>query len=185
MINILSYIQYIAWVGITAGALIAAINLKRNTQQSRANFLLTLIPMWEKLSPSRAKMQELKLEILNEISKRNVLKEEDKLNLLRDLYEKKLRQIESNSGKDLHLIYEYLNYFETIGLMVRKRYIYFDDVYLLYKGPIIDMELAFNTIILEWQNKFHESEGMYENVLYLIEKVQEYEKKAPPRSCMP
>ncbi len=178
--KVLSWIQYIAWVAIAIGALIAAINLKRNTQQARANFLIALIPMWEKLSVSRTKMYAIKAEIITGMSaSQNAMNDEERLNVLRDSFAEKIREIKEDENiKDLHLIYDYLNFFEAIGLMVSKRYILFSDVCLLYKGPIIDMELAFSKVIPEWNKQFHESEGMYENVLYLIDKVRVHETRA-------
>ena len=71
--------------------------------------------------------------------------------------------------------FTYLAFFETVGLMVRKRYVPLQDVVLLYKGPIFDIDIVFRHHLEEWQQHGNIPKGLLENVLFLIKWTRRYD----------
>ncbi len=106
-------------------------------------------------------------------------KDADRLKALREEYKKQVEVLEKSADGDkkLHTFYTYLTFFELLGLMVRNRYVRLRDIYLLYKGPIIEVDHAFRLVIPQWQQRFDVPEGLYENLLYLVERVTKYERQ--------
>jgi hypothetical protein len=112
----------------------------------------------------------------NEVTKKvgtspaGLVKDAQRLNTLCEEYRKRIEEMEkaTDGESKLYSFYTYLNFFEVVGLMVRNRYIRLRDVYLLYKGPIIEIDHAFRLTILQWQQRFDQPEGLYENLLYLL-----------------
>ncbi|MCI0565103.1 MAG: hypothetical protein MN733_42090 [Nitrososphaera sp.] len=176
----LAALQYVAWTGTAIGALVAAVSLRRSAKQSRATFFLSLNPLWTDLKDARNAVIDLTDTVIEQLTKSKTGQQVDKkrLGALRGEYKKQLGQIElmPDGAQQLLNFYSYLNFFEIVGLMVRKRYVQLRDIYLLYKGPIIEIDDAFSQMIPEWQGRFNAPDGLYGNLLYLIKRVRRYEK---------
>lgn len=182
--NGVSLLQYFAWIGTAIGALIAGESLRRSAKQARANFFLSLNPLWKDLKEARHEIMSLSNEVMKKIgaSSSVLAKDAERLQALCEEYRTRIDDIGKMAGTDpdalekLYSFYAYLNFFEMVGLMVRNRYVQIRDVYLLYKGPIIEIDYAFRFTIPQWQQRFDLPEGLYENLLYLIKRVHRYGK---------
>jgi hypothetical protein len=177
-----SSLQELAWIGTAIGALIAAASLRKTANQARATFLLSLNPLWNELEEARNEMISLGQEVTAKLrgSPAATAREQERLKALCEEYRKEIEAMTADPERQnkLRIFYTYLNFFEIVGLMVRNRYVRLHDVYLLYKGPIIQIDYAFSLIIPQWQQRFDLPPGLYENLLYLVGKVQHYDKQS-------
>ena len=63
----------------------------------------------------------------------------------------------------------YMGFFETLGLMVKKKYVSRQNALDLFKGPLIDIGDRFRLHIEERCNEMGVSEGLFEHALKLSE----------------
>lgn len=176
-LNGASLLQYFAWIGTAIGALIAGMSLRRSAKQARANFLLALNPLWKDLEEAQHQIASLRNEVIKKVGASSS-KDAQRLQELCEVYRtsiddigKKAAKTDPDALKKLYSFHAYLSFFEMVGLMVRNRYVEIRDVYLLYRGPIIQIDYAFRFTIPQWQQHFDLPEGLYENLLYLIKRV--------------
>jgi len=159
-------------------AAVAIFQLRRNVMQSRAAFLLELETKWDRIEASRKLARKMR-----DIVRKTVFKEfPDKKDAeqekqLRNAYSKYLKCLKKDYPEEFANLTEYWGFYETVGLMVRRRYIPFEDVYLLYKGPLIGIDRACAVFINEWQNEAHIAPGLYENMLYLAQAVAKRKRR--------
>ena len=79
---------------------------------------------------------------------------------------------------------EYWGFYETVGLMVRKKYIPFKDAYSLYKGPLVEIDRACTDFIGDWQSEAHIPSGLYENMLGLASRAARRDRWAQTRVAL-
>ncbi len=68
-----------------------------------------------------------------------------------------------NDPKQYGQLMAICGFFETVGLMVEKEYIKVDDVFKLFMGPIVNIEMCFGGHITELENETGVLAGLYEH----------------------
>jgi hypothetical protein len=96
---------------------------------------------------------------------------------LRIGYASYLKDLKDNDPVEFTDLTEYWGFHETLGLMVRKRHIPFRDVYLLYKGPLVEIDRACPEFVKMWQGEAHMPAGLYENMLRLAQRAARRERR--------
>lgn len=168
-----SWLQVIYIVAAALAAVVAILQLRKNVLQSRASFLLQLDRQWDQLKPQRKSFTDIRLKIRARILPNFADKEDSVRDTeLRKAYKAHFDKMFKENIDDFADLCEYLSFFETIGLMVRKGYLPFKDVYLLYKGPILEIERGFTDFIIEWQKDAHMPSGLYENLLMVTRRTK-------------
>jgi len=94
---------------------------------------------------------------------------------LRDKYKEAIKDKADNDSETFRKFIIYLGFFETVGLMVQKNNMPFSEVLRLYKGPILDIDMMFIDYIKDWQMQANVPEGLFENIIYLVNKVRRQE----------
>ena len=64
-----------------------------------------------------------------------------------------------------------VNFFEIVGQMVSRKYVSIDDIDGIFRGPILDIEMAFTKHIHERQNEKGVPQGLYANALSLFDRI--------------
>lgn len=161
--NHITWLQASAWVAAVGGAVLALLTLWRQLSQARASFLLELEKQWESVSKARREMiKELDAVRKSVTGGGNRYAKTQKAATVR------LKWLRENEYDNFYLLFSYLGFFETVGLMVRKGYIPLRDMIDLYKGPIHDIDVFFVDYVREWQKEPVMKEGLYEHTKYLI-----------------
>src|SRR6266849_9276099 len=100
--DVLQILQVVAWIGTAVGALIAAFSLRITARQARANFLLSLNPLWNDLKDARHEMILLSKEVTKSLgaSPHALAKDADRLKALREEYKKQVEVLEKSADGD-------------------------------------------------------------------------------------
>ncbi|MCH8262618.1 MAG: hypothetical protein IIA77_06170 [Proteobacteria bacterium] len=151
----------------------ALFTLLRNARQGHATFLLQLDARWENMEGHRKAVFELRnAHFKNVMSDHSSLSDCHRIKKLRDRYKEAIKDKADNDPETFRKFIIYLGFFETVGLMVQKKYMPFNEVLRLYKGPILDIDLMFIDYIKDWQMHADVEEGLFENIIYLVKKVR-------------
>jgi hypothetical protein len=148
---------------------------EQSSKQARATFLLELDARFEgdDLSEAR-KLYNTTLDSLDKeiAAKNHRLDGPARHEKLAEAMADCLNEWQASSPKSYGRMRQYLGFFETVGLMVRQKYIKIDDVDFLFRGPILDLNKGLQQHIDWRQQKEDVPNGMYENALYLLKEVQ-------------
>ncbi len=164
--------QFLLIFVLFGSAAVAIIQLRKSVKQSRATFLLELETKWDRIEEGRKEFRKMRdvvhVQVIgNHADKKNVEQEKE----LRGSYASYLTELQDKEPALFALITEYWGFYEMLGLMIRKQYIPFDDAYLLYKGPLIDVDQACSQFIRDWEMKAHVHSGLYENMLRISKRA--------------
>lgn len=91
---------------------------------------------------------------------------------MRKEFSLRLRSLRENKADEFYYFVYYVSFFETLGTYVRNGYIPMRDVMQLYKGPLLDLEIASIEFIKEWQDEAHMADGLFSNALYLMSRTK-------------
>jgi len=157
-------------------ALAALASLRQRVKSARATFLLLLEERWEALHDSRKRMtrtlRDIEKRVFNEHSE---LDDQHRIARLREECQIYIVKLERENEELFRSYIEYLNFYETIGRMVKKKYVLFDDILNLYKGPILDADNLFRLHIETWQDRANVTDGLFENLIYLVDRTKRSE----------
>ena len=64
-----------------------------------------------------------------------------------------------------------LAFFELLGMYVKNGYIPLRDVLQVYKGPVLELDIAWRDFINTWQQQAHMPPGLFEHALFLMDMV--------------
>jgi hypothetical protein len=173
-----SWLQALAWLAALFAAVIAGISLRRQSFQSRAKLLLDIHGRWENLETQRHVFSNLYRQTRNHGLKKYVKhRPEDRLQLVRNDLKNQFIALREKADKDKQFleIMEFMSFFELLGTYVRNGYLPLRDAAQVYKGPILDVEIALNDFILAWQREADMHSGLFENALYLMKRMKLYE----------
>jgi hypothetical protein len=152
--------------------------LRQRAKQARATFLLSLDERWAELKEQRHQMFNFRRNMGDDVDRANPgVKDAAREMKLRTACKEKIEELRDDPD-EIHLYQQFFNYlafFETVGLMVRKRYVPLRDVVMLYKGPIFDIDIVFREHLEEWQQHGNVPKGLLENVLFLIKWTRRYD----------
>lgn len=173
-----SWLHALSWVAALLLAILAWLSLRRQSLQSRATLHLSVYERWERLEEARKIVSQMNFEVRGEVSRNHGnLKAEIQIPELRRRYLKKLLDIRQSKTDEFQSLVDYMSFFEVMGLYVRKGYLPVSDVRLLYKGPILDLDLATREFIASWQGEAHKADGLLENALFLMTVIREREER--------
>ena len=171
-----SWLHWFSWVAALLVAAFAWIAIRRQSLQARAALLLSVYAQWETLNPQRSAFVQFRAKVKNEIVKsRSNLNHQEQTKHLRSAFKEAMIELRSRSDETFHGFVAYISFFEVIGTYVRRGYVPLKDIRLLFKGPILDLEVACPDFIASWQNEAHVAPGLLENALYLMKEMREWE----------
>lgn len=163
---------------LLVSATAAIVQLRKNALQARATFLLELETKWDRIEGSRKRARVIEDAVRKDVfSRHSNKKDSEQEKLLREAYADYLRDLKASEPESFTELSEYWGFHETLGLMVRKGYVPFKDAYLLYKGPLIEIDRACSRFVDEWQKEAHIPPGLYENMLYLARRATRRERR--------
>jgi hypothetical protein len=130
----------------------------------RASFFLELLAQWDAapLLDARNALVALHHELTPIASYQKQISQ---------VFAEKLRELRSTKDPSYPKLLKFCSFFEAAGLMVRRGYVPFEDINGLFSGSIAFMETCFAQHIHERQKEPGTLPGLYENALYLIERL--------------
>ena len=84
-----------------------------------------------------------------------------------------LNQMRTEDEEGYLKLIGYLGFFETVGMMVSKGYVSREDVFELFRGPLVDAYQCFHLHIDDRQNEMGVPEGLFEHALKLGKEATE------------
>jgi hypothetical protein len=181
ILEILYWISQIVLVLIAAvGAWFAyhqlkALNSSRDQQLNitRATFLLELDKRWESADMQEAR--DLFVTISGAISKdveaRNPgIAPETKQDLIAEQWKRTLADLLKTDTKKYMKLFYICGLFETIGKLVKNKYLSLEDISDLFSGPIEQIGRRFGPHISD-REKEGMRKGLYEHALYLYDEI--------------
>lgn len=174
-----SFWETAAWIAqvviaLTAviGAIFAGRQLRAVRRVSQANLLLELDSRFDsaEMRSARELFSKMTDDIQTIVSGQNPqMNDAAKLSLCAEEWRDTLASLRtSDEGAYIQLI-GFLGFFETMGMMVHKQYISEEDVFDLFKGPIVDTHQCFRLHIEQRQKEMGVPNGMFEHALRLGE----------------
>ncbi len=171
-----SWFEILAWLAALFGLGVAVVSLRRQSFQSRAMFLLHLYERWEAQATGRRKFSAFFLATRDATLKQHAgLKNKHQIEHLRTAFCDELTKIKTTNLQEFHELIAYVSFFEVVGAYVKNRYIPIRDVTQLYKGSILDLDLACRDFIEEWQQEAHMAPGLLKYTLYLASRMRRRE----------
>lgn len=168
-----SWVQVFYWVGGALIALVAVWTLRQRTRQARATYTISLYELWIQISKQWSVFGANYGNIKNRVAaKYPTLDDQAKVEKIRIESKTILDDLMKTNMNDYVMIMEILSFFETIGFLVRSRYVPLRDVYRLWKGPILDADRLASRHIAELQQKSNVHPGLLENFLYLVRRTK-------------
>lgn len=175
------------WSGIalpivTLGAILyARMQVTVIAKQARATFLLDLIDKWNSADMQKAKAvfqkidTESKAQVFPACANDNERAALEKLELH---FKGALSQLAKDNPADYHVLSRLMNFFELVGMLVKRGYVSKNDVDGLFRGPILQTGAMFKLHIAEKQNEKDVAPGLYENALFLFSEIKTKAKQA-------
>lgn len=168
--------QVIIALATVSGALFAGKQLVDVRRSSRAALLLQLDERFDsqELRDARTLFADMHGDIQQIVSGQNLnANDQKKRELVCQEWTKTLNNLLSQDHSGYLRLLGYLGFFETIGVMVKKKYIAEHDVMDLYRGPLVDIGGAFSTHIAERSKEMGVTNGMFEHALNLSSRASD------------
>jgi hypothetical protein len=156
--------------------LYARAQVKTIAKQAQATLLLDLLDKWNSEEMKKAKVIYLTIVPDIKVAKFQEhanLNDQDSMNKLKDHFKTIIDKLfnEDRLG-DYVTLMQMMNFFESIGMLVKNKYIPFADMDALFRGPIIDASRLFVLHVEGRQNEKGAAPGLYENALFLFSKTE-------------
>ena len=157
----------------------AGVALRRQSLQSRAALHLSLYQQWEAQAENRKSYSIMMADVKAKVSKKSHGKNpEQQIENIRIKCKETMLQLKSEDADQFSNFVKYTSFFEVVGHYVIAGYLPLKDVISLYKGPILELELASRDFILDWQTDALMAPGLLGNARYLMAIVH-YREKHP------
>ena len=168
-----SWFEVVSWVAGAVIVLIALAALRHRVFQARATFILHLMDQWRELYDARKETVSVLKELTTEVFGNDYRwKDQIRMEKLRTTCEKSVAEIEDKNPKLFAAFIQYLTFFETVGVLVRNRYVPLRDILRLFEGPIDDIDVMFRLHIEQMQRRAEVTPGLFENLLSLIRRTR-------------
>ena len=162
------------WLAGITLAFFALLTLRQHTRHTRASFLLQVTSRFETLTEGRNAAHGVLSPIILEIYNPNDQIDQQKEEQIRVRGGTELQKLRDGRHKNYEKCLLYLDFFETLGIAVKNRYIPLSVIVQMYEGPIVDLERVFSHHIADWQREGGNREGLLEHLLFLIRKTNCY-----------
>ncbi len=156
-------------------ALITFIGLLITRRQNRATVLFEMDRRWNcsEMLEARQLVRNLRDDLIELVASKHAhLDDAHKADRLSIEFAVALAEMRKQNRDSYALALRYCGFFETVGLMARRRYISLDDIDDLFHGPIMAIDECFRAHIAQRQSETGVSPGMFENALYLADLVK-------------
>jgi hypothetical protein len=143
--------------------------------QAQATLLLDLVEKWnsEKMHESKSSFTETESKVKSDIySQHHGLSDKEVMNKLKERFRGVIDDLEKTDIQKYFTMMRMMSFFETVGKLVRRRYVALDDVDGLFRGPILDVGVAWVLHIKDKQKEKGVPPGLYENALFLISEIE-------------
>jgi hypothetical protein len=148
--------------------------------QAQATFLLRLVDEWNSPEVREARKcfvihsTKVKQDVF---SHNNHLKDSEIMSEVKERFRVEIRKMkEEDIVGDYSTLMLMCSFFETVGLLVRKKYVDINDIDALFRGPILNISTYFAPHIKDRQREKDSAPGMYENVLYLASEIEQLKR---------
>lgn len=174
-----SYLNPFLQVGLllsaAIGATIAVRQLNQQLRLSRASFLMEIDLRWDsdELRRARKLLHALTDEInIDTTRKHSTATAEQRDKAVKRAWAERLRRKREENLDDYMALMAICGFFETVGLMVERKYIELDEIESLLKGPILAVERCFAEHIQDRNAEMGVPKGLYENALNLSARLK-------------
>jgi hypothetical protein len=162
--------QIVLTIVAVVTAVFAAVQLWIGTRIYQATLLLELDARWDsqELRDARKLFAKMGEDITKIVSNANPLANDGaKEALLRAEWTKVLRDMRTQSEAEYLKLIGWCGFFETVGLMVKRRYISRSDIIDLFEGPLVDLDRTFRNHFEEREKEMGVPAGLFEHALLL------------------
>lgn len=165
------------WLAGIILAFFALLTIRQHTRHTRASFLLQVTNRFENLTEGRDAAYGVLLPIVQQIYNSNDKIDPKKEEKIRVSCGAELKILRNTHDKKYEQCLVYLDFFETLGIAVKNRYIPLSVIVQMYEGPIFDIERVFSHHIADWQSEGGTRKGLLEHLLFLIRKSKCYTER--------
>jgi hypothetical protein len=144
-------------------------------RQGNARFVLDLDARYESkdLRDARRKVHGLLWEYTDEASKQMPKgNDEARAQYVRGKFSTELARLRAEKIDEYMDLMLFCGFFESVGLMVKRGYVKFEDIDHLFRGAIHIVDTCFCGHIADRQKETGVPAGLYENALLLVERVK-------------
>lgn len=168
-----SWLEAATWVATVTAAVVAALALRRQSFQSRAALLLHVYERWEALAQDRRAFSTFFRRTIKAMRRKHAdLQNQAQETRIREEFCNRLKVLRDKDAPEFKKYSAFVSFFELLGMYARKGYLPLCDIVAVYKGPILDADLAFKEFIGCWQEEAHVPDGLFVNALYLMRRVR-------------
>lgn len=146
-----------------------------SAQQAQETLLLNLVDKWNTAHMHESKIVTLELEAQAQdriYTEYKGYPDKQVLEKLREHYKELMGKLEIEDNKKYITMMRMLSFFETVGELVKKRYVLLEDIDGLFRGPILDVGAAWVLHLNDKQNRKGVPAGLYENAIFLIAEIE-------------
>lgn len=150
----------------------AAMALVEAARSRRGTLLLELDSRWdsEDMKTSRKLLGSLGTQIAKLVSDANpTITDNAKHCLLVAEWAKQMKLLRAENDDAYLKLMGMLGFYETLGLMVRRKYIGKEDAIELFKGPILRLDMWFGQHMREREKEIGVPKGLFEHAFYLCD----------------
>lgn len=166
--------SWIAQLVIATTALVAAffggVQLLTMRRVSQASLLLELDARFDSAEFREARNQfaTMRQNVKETVAKQNPMSNDGhKQDLISKQWAKTLSSLRTENEDTYLKLIGWLGFFETMGMMVSKKYLSEADVFDLFRGPLVDAYSSFHLHIAERQKETGVPNGLFEHALKL------------------
>jgi hypothetical protein len=171
--------QIIVAIVVFATAIFTAIQVRmladaqrQEYKLARAQFLLELDKKWDstEMWEARTVFTQMVADTTSLVGRQNPMaREEERHTECQRVFAETLATMRTNNYRDYRMLLRMCGFFETAGLMVKKRYASPNDIMALFRGPIIEIDMCFRKHIDDRAREMGVPNGLFENALFLCD----------------
>jgi hypothetical protein len=142
--------------------------------QALANSLLNLEQRWnsEQIRETRICINEFSRQLKAEVFQEHAqLRDEAALEKVQEKFTAELLRLQKEDSQKYIVLMRILGFFETVGLLVKRKYIELEDVDLLLRGPIVEFGLFYTPHIKVRAQEKGVPPGLGVNALFLVDEI--------------
>jgi hypothetical protein len=166
------YVSQIILVVVATGTLFGAVmSLQESARTRKAGLLLQLDDRFEadSMKEARTLMRTTQDAVKSAVTQANLhATDEAKEEPMRAEWGKQLSAMRASNQQDYMKLLAYVGFFETVGRMVKLKYVSLEDIVSLFEEPILNMERAFRQHAAD-RIALGAPKGLFENAFHLAD----------------
>src|ERR1700722_175719 len=174
--------EYVFWwsqaalfVVLLVGVVIAYFELRTLSRQAKATLLLELDRRFEgpELSAVRRALQGIRDGAVIAVGQAHpAAGDGERATQIRAECLRVITDMRTHPPDNYSQLLSFMGFFETVGLMVRRRYVVIEEIDELFRGPILAIDLHFRDHIAQREQETGVPVGLYRHALNLADQVR-------------